>query len=464
MTQQPDLSRFSNAEKDALILAQWDQIQRLTRQVELLAARVAELEAKLGGPPKTSDNSSVPPSRDKKANRPERPKGTRREASVGRAGGGRKLHPHPDRVVEAVAERCPHCRATIAAAGQTAVQVYDKIELPPVRPIVTRVIRKGCRCRRCGRRVIAPAPSGLEPGSPFGRSIVALAVYLRYGHAISYERLAALFGDLFGLTISEGALANLLAHAKPLFDGAARRLRTRLRRARLVCSDETSARVAGTNQWEWVFQNDAVSLHVIRPSRGRAVPVEVLGGHRPEVWVSDLYGAQRDHAEQWQICLAHQLRDCDFVIEAGDTIFAPAVKQVLLDAIALGRRRDGLKDSTLRSYRADIERRMDRAMARQPTTKDGIRLRRRYGQFRAHLFTFLTDPSVPATNNGSEQDLRPSVTYRKVTNGFRAQWGADLFAGIRSVIDTGRRHALSPFAAIQRALAAQSLFGAQSPG
>jgi transposase len=33
-----------------------------------------------------------------------------------------------------------------------------------------------------------------------------------------------------------------------------------LRRSRLVCSDETSARVDGRNQWEWVFQNDEVCL------------------------------------------------------------------------------------------------------------------------------------------------------------------------------------------------------------
>ena len=48
MTQLPDLSRLSHDEKDALILALWAQVQ-------LLAARVAEREAKLGGPPKTPD-------------------------------------------------------------------------------------------------------------------------------------------------------------------------------------------------------------------------------------------------------------------------------------------------------------------------------------------------------------------------------------------------------------------------
>ena len=44
MTQLPDLSILSHAEKDALIRAQWEQVETLSR-------RVAELEARLGEPP-----------------------------------------------------------------------------------------------------------------------------------------------------------------------------------------------------------------------------------------------------------------------------------------------------------------------------------------------------------------------------------------------------------------------------
>jgi len=451
------LSRLSKDQLIAIIVAQ-------ARRIEVLTARLAELEAKLGGPPKTSDNSSLPPSRDRKANKPERPKGARREASVGRAGGGRKLHANPDRVVAARAECCPHCRAAVAAAGQRLVDAYDRIELPPVCPIVTRVELYGGSCRRCGQDFTATAPAGLEPGSPFGASIAALAIYLRYAHHIGYERLSRLFAELFGLGISEGALANLFRRARPAVAGAVKRITTQLRRARVVGSDETSARVQGRNQWEWVFQNDRLSLHVIRPSRARAVPVEVLGGHRPEVWVSDLYGPQRGHAAAWQLCLAHQLRDLQFAIDDGDALFAPALKALLVEAIALGHRRPQLSDATLRKHHADFERRLDRVMALQPTNRHGRRLRQRYGQLREHLFTFLADRRVPPTNNGSEQALRPSVVHRKVTNGFRADWGADFFAGIRSVIDTGRRHALTPFAAIHRALAGQSLFRVLSAG
>jgi hypothetical protein len=41
----------------------------------------------------------------------------------------------------------------------------------------------------------------------------------------------------------------------------------------------------------------------------------------------------------------------------------------------------------------------------------------------------LEHPEVPPDNNGSEHELRPTATYRKVPGGFRSSWGADLFAG-----------------------------------
>lgn len=116
-------------------------------------------------------------------------------------------------------------------------------------------------------------------------------------------------------------------------------------------------------------------------------------------------------------------------------------------------------------YRQALERRLDAIMATQPGNKHGIRLRKRFGALREHLFTFITERDVPATNNGSERELRPSVIFRKVTNGFRSEWGRDLYAAVRSVIGTGRRAKLSPFDAIRNALAAQPVGGiAPLPG
>jgi len=83
-----DLSKLSHAEKDALILS-------LFAQLQAALARIGELEKRLDAlqsPPKTPDNSSLPPSKGQKPNRPEK---TRREGprkgSLGRTGGGRPL-------------------------------------------------------------------------------------------------------------------------------------------------------------------------------------------------------------------------------------------------------------------------------------------------------------------------------------------------------------------------------------
>jgi transposase len=443
----PALERLSEQEKDALIVALWAEVQRLQTWV-------AELEARLRVPVKDARNSSVPPSHTRKANIPPRPPtATRREASVGRAGGGRPLHPNPDQVIIAKAKVCPHCGDAVSEAGQSLQAVYEKIEVPPVKPIVTRVEQYGGRCARCGQPYMAPVPAGMEPGSPFGASVQSLATYLRYTHAISYERLSALLAQVFGLDISEGGLANLFQGVKGRLDQRVADILTRLRSSRLICSDETSARVNGQQQWEWVFQNREVCLHVIRPSRGHRVIQEVMGAHRPTIWVSDLYSAQQNHpAEDWQVCLAHQLRDCQFAIDAGDAVFAPRMKALLLRAFAIHKRRDTLAASTLSQYRCDLQRRVDGCLASQPTNAHGRRLQKRYAKIQDHLFLFLDDATIPPTNNTSEQAIRMSTVFRKVTNGFRSDWGRDLFAAVRSVVNTGKRQGLSAFQAIQRAL------------
>ncbi len=450
MTALPDLGQLTHEEKNALIRALWAQVQALT-------ARVAELEARLGAPPKTPDNSSLPPSQGKKPNRPDKAKRHGpRPGSLGRMGGGRALAATPDETVAARPVRCAHCQAALGEADHVLHGRFDKIDLPAVTPVVTRVEHYAGRCRCCGGTTLAPMPEGLEPGTPFSVGIVALAMYLRFVHAISYRRLSRLLGELFGLEISEGALDAAFRRGKPAFDADVASILARLRRARVVCSDETSVRIDGRTCWNWVFQNSEVVIHVIRRSRGADVVAEVLDGHRPALWVSDLYGAQQGHAEEWQICLAHQLRDCTYATEAGDAVFAPRMKALLLRAVVLARRSRDLAASTRREYRRRLECALDAVMALSPTHRDGQRLRKRYGKLRSHLFTFLDHPEVPADNNGSERELRPTATYRKVTGGFRSTWGADLFAGVRSVIGTAARRGVSAYQAIQQTLRGQA--------
>src|SRR5215210_655333 len=456
MERLPDLSSLSPAEKDALIRALWAQVRALTEQVASLTARVAELEAKLGVPPKTPDTSSLPPSQGKKPNRGDRPARTGpRRGSLGRKGGGRHLAEAPDETITARPSRCAHRQAALGDADQTLAARFDKLDLPKVTPMVTRVERYAGHCRCCGATTLAPLPEGLEPGTPFSPNIVALAMYLRFAHHVSYRRLSRLLLELFGLAISEGALDAAFRRGKPRFDAETAAILARLRRARVVGSDETGVRVDGQSCWNRVFQNAEVVIHVVRRSRGAGVVAGMMAGHRPAIWVSDLYSAQRGHAAAWQICLAHQLRDCRFAAEAGDAIFAPRMKALLLRAVVLARRHRGLAESTRREYRRRLEHALDAVMALAPTNQHGQRLRKRYGRLREHLFTFLDHPEVTADNNGSERELRPTATYRKVTGGFRSDGGANLYAAVRSVIGTAARRGIDAYQAIRATLQGQ---------
>jgi transposase len=110
-----DLSKLTVAEKDALILS----LLPLVGQLEAAVARIAELEKRLAAferPPKTPDNSSLPPSKGQKSDRPTGDKPQRKS----RPGFGRALEPNPDRIVDATLDSCPHCAAAFPVEQQGA--------------------------------------------------------------------------------------------------------------------------------------------------------------------------------------------------------------------------------------------------------------------------------------------------------------------------------------------------------
>jgi transposase len=320
------------------------------------------------------------------------------------------------------------------------------------------VVLHGGVCPCCAGRFKATAPAGLEPGSPFGPNLRAFVLYLRFGQAIPFERLARLMRDLFGLEISEGALAKLLQNSAPAFAAQTSLIKQRLLSSTVLASDETSMRVGKKTFWTWVFHHADSACFVIRPSRGKAVVGEFLGDVRPAVWISDRLGAQMGWATQdHQVCLAHLLRDVQYAIDAGDAAFAPGMKHLLQRAVRIGRRRPALADATLAAYHARLERSLDELLKIVPDSKAGLKLQRIIKRFRQSLFVFLTDRAVSPTNNGSEQALRPCVIFRKITNGFRSVWGADLYANVRSVLETARRRGIPILRAIRLTLEATPL-------
>lgn len=424
-----------------------DELERLSK------AELIELVLRLQRPQKTSRTSSKPPSTDRKEQKERSKPGG---AKPGHEGHNRRLSETADRVIDHLPHQCPCCRATLGPdLPSQVVSVHDRIDLPQVKPEVERHQRLAVRCPACGARVIAAAPPAIR-GTPFGPRLHAVATYLKTFQALSYERLQGALADLFGLSISQGGLMNLLRRAQDRFRAGRADAVAALRRAEVVASDETSVRIEGANAYHWVFRCPEAVVHHAAPTRAASVIREMMDGHRPEVWLSDRYSAQQGHGVAQQTCLAHLARDVAYAREASEDPLALRLELWLGSAFALAGAITTYAASTLAAKQRSLERRLADILA-APTTCDLARdLQRKFQRARDQLLTFVAFPGmVEVTNNACERDLRPAVVQRKVTNGYRAMWAAEGEADIRTVVDTARlTSGTSPFSTILKTVSA----------
>ena len=361
---------------------------------ELSKEELVELVLKLQRPAKTSRTSSRPPSTDRKEKRAAAQPGG---AKPGHKGHFRSLAEDPDHVVEHRPDRCSGCGNVFApdAPGEV-VGAHDSVDLPPILPVVTRHQRLACACPGCGARVKADP---LVAGSPFGPNIQALALYLKHVQHVSYQRLQAMFADVFGLTISQGALGNMFGRAQAAFDAKKAVILARLRTARAVASDETGVRIEGVNAQHWVFRAPGVVLHEAAFSRAAQVVRDVMGGHRPAFWTSDRYSAQQGHGERHQTCLAHLARDIAFALEVSEDPVPFRLKLWMDDVFALWRSLADIAASTVARKRRKLDDRRGRILCARSDGEVTSALLRKIANARDRLLTFLDSPA-PCSRTG----------------------------------------------------------------
>ena len=441
--------------------------EALVDLVVRLYERVTELEARVGRPPKGPGNASVPPSAGYKPNRAERRR-EKRGPKRGHQGLSRRRVP-PDVVVRCRPRVCRGCGAALAEAGQRRVRRSQVVELPEPRPVVLEAPVYAARCASCGARTVGEAPAGLESARTFGPRVEALLAYLHYGHHLSHERLVAVCASVFGLRISEGAiaaaLARLAARAGPEVDA----IREAVRASPAINSDETGVRVDGRNWWHWVFQTPAASYHVIAPSRGADVVERFLGEARPEVWGSDAFPTQfAAPAAQHQLCLSHQIRDLTYAVDVDGPAgaqWARELRHVFGRALRLHRERRQVTPATLANRRVRIERAADRLIFGVPIgVGEAWQLQRRYRRHRDKLFVCLHRDDIEPTNNGSERDLRNSVIHDKVTGGYRSRRGAEQGAIFATLLTTARKLGQNAYARLCLIAGPSPLHAAGMPG
>jgi transposase len=437
------LEALSKEELIELLLQMQEQVEELRQEI-----------GKLKKPLTTSRNSSQAPSRDSKANKTEG--GAKKQGAVeGHAKMTRAWVEKADREIVIPARVC-ECGMDVSGVAPHSVVRRQITELPEVKPVVIETCQEVVSCPCCGKDVYGILPAGLEAGRVFGPRVQATVTYLKHEQHLSYERTQEAMATLFGMELSEGGESRIVERAGVAAQVVANEIQQVIRASEVIGSDETSARVKARNWWQWVFVSKDAILHVIQPSRGEDVIKTVMGDAQPRGWVSDCWAPQLNApAQQHQLCLSHQIRNLQGLIDRCPHLhWARQMQSLFREAIHLSHRREDLSELGFKRRCTELEHRLNRLIDRNVQTPHARALVKRYRKHRHRLLVFLRDPTIPHHNNACERALRGSVIHRKVTNGFRSEWGAHAYAALASVIDTAKLQGKSVFDALL------ALFGA----
>lgn len=418
----------------------------LEKRLKTLEQQMSGLKGALGiKPVKSSKNSSMPPSQDQKETVKAKKKG-KRGAKKGHEGSSRQRS-EPDEITECRVSECHDCGEDLSELAQHVAGRHQVIEIPPFQAVVHEIVRYGRYCPSCQSYQRGQAPQGFEQGRVLGQNLEQLVLYLHYAHPLSYGRVQAILSEVYGLSLSVGTLVNIVERSKERLKQASDTIHAQLQKEAVIGSDETSARVNGQTYWQWVFQTPKLAYHVIQSSRSAQVLADVMTDEaQVEVWVSDAFSAQMKHpATHYQLCLAHQLRDLQYLIDTHQCQWATEIQALFRRAIHLHKLQQDLSVLRFELLAQAYAWHLDKLLQQEPTSDDSQRLWRRFHKHRQALLLFLDRPDVPPTNNASEQALRNSVIYRKVTGGFRSDWGAELYAHVISILETARRQRHSIF-------------------
>lgn len=462
--------RAANARLREVVEAKDAEVVVLRAQVEALRAEMDALRARLA---QNSQNSSKPPSSEGLARPAPRSLRTRSGRKPGRPkgqpGATMELTDRPDQVVTHEPQACRGCGAGLPGAPVTRTERRQVTDLPEqLRALVTehRIISRRCSC---GIVTCGTAPAGVSAPVQYGPRVTAVCVYLWHGQYLSRNRACEAVGELFGVQVSEGAVAGMVRRVAGAAAGTLEAIRKTLTAAAVAHFDETGFRVAGKLAWVHSASSGKFALITVHPKRGRAamdaagVLPAFAGIAVHDCWAPyDGYAGVAAHA----LCNAHALRELQAVTDvapAGAWCWATQAADALRDMKRLADASvaiDGTFGHLDQDKLAAIRHRYHSAVligSRETAARAGPLIRKHHALATRLLcrqddyLRWTTDPRVPFDNNAAEREIRMSKLRIKVSGCMRSITGAEAFCAVRSYLSTAAKHGLGKLDALTRA-------------
>jgi transposase len=453
----------------------------LVARVREMDERLSRLEAQTR---QDSRTSSKPPSMDppksrqqrraearEKAKELARREGGKRQAGgqPGHQGAGRELKPEDqvDAIVDHYPDACGGCGRGFTDRQRRPKRRFGRhqvCELPPISVTWVEHRTHQLRCRECLARTSARLPEEIS-SSPFGPRLQAAIVTLTARHRVSRRGISELARDLFGVTLSTGAVDAICQRTSDALAGPHLQLQDSVLDQAAVHVDETGWRTRGEGRALWTATTEDAAFFQIAAHCNRAQFNALIGTSYSGIVISDRWnGYSHLDPNQRQVCWSHLQRD--FRRHADG----------LAEQKTFGEHGVALTSQVFAAWRAYQHEHHDRQQLQAELTPVQTELRRLledatpksrrtrwHRQFANNLlkvwpalWTFTTTDGVEPTNNPAERALRSPVIHRKLSLGTQSENGERFAERALSAAVTCRMQHRSLFTYLSELIAAHT--------
>lgn len=464
------------------------QLEEVAGQLEKQAAALQDLQARLE---KNSRNSSQPPSSDGYS-KPKRTESLRKPGQKPNGGQpgheGHTLKPlgNPEHTEIHPVEECGQCGTALNEVEATAHEERQVFDIPAIRIEVTAHRAEIKICPGCGAENRGVFPAGVTGRVQYGTGVKTWAAYFQSQHFVPVERTAQIFEDLLNHRLAEATLIKAGQELSRGVELATEAVKTQLRQAEVLHTDESGLRVKGKLHWLHVAATDRLTDYEVHAHRGQAAMAaagilpDFKGTAMHDHWKAYFGYEDCTHA----LCNAHHLRELQFIEKQYGQAWAAELAELLLE---LKKTVDNTREHSTclpPELVGEFGRRYDRIVSagyaanpRPPPAEDEnkpkkrgrpkqtppLNLLDRLRDFKPQVLAFMYDFRVPFDNNLAEQDVRMVKVKQKVSGCFRTLAGAKDFARIRGYISTARKNTVNVFGAIRDAFCGKPFIPSSVP-
>ncbi len=414
-------------------------LKKKDKEIEGLHKRLSKYEE----PPKNSGNSSTPPSKEqmkdeivRRTKSLRKPSGKKPGGQPGHDGSTLGLNDVVDNIVDEKPERCDECGESLAGCDTVLDYITQIISLPQLKPLITEVRHYVTICRTCGKRVKAHSERRRSNAVVYDASVKGPVVYLSTVQFLPYNRIASFFKEVFGLDISQGSMVNRINEAKRAAAPAIEKIKEYIMQSSVVGFDESGLYCNKRLDRAWIAQTVYFTFVFHGKSRKGQELEDRFGDSLERMTaVTDRHSAYFAlHFLNHQVCLAHLLRECQYLNELDKKQeWSKSVESLFQEAIHERNQRP-TESIDPRSWIDRLDKLIDENLSKLnekfTTFKNGLL------KCRDYIFNFLRDPAIPPDNNASERGIRKLKIKLKNSGCFRSDLGADAFMDLHSIVET----------------------------